>query len=155
MKEIVLGNGGIALVDDEDFDRVKGLTWYRSHYGYVVADIYVDGEKKSFSMHRMILGVSSDRLVNFKDKNLLNNTKENLRPYNHRQKNMNRCKNKNSSSRFKGVCWFSRKGKWFAQIKMYGKNKNLGFFTEEVEAARAYNHAARNLFGEFARLNPI
>jgi len=57
------------------------------------------------------------------------------------------------TSRFKGVSWFERDKKWQVHIKYNGKGKNLGRFSSEIEAATAYNTAATELFGEFARLN--
>ena len=53
----------------------------------------------------------------------------------------------------KGSATARSRGKWYATILVKGKAKLLGFFAEEVEAARAYDRAAVEHFGEFARLN--
>jgi hypothetical protein len=58
------------------------------------------------------------------------------------------------TSKFKGVCWDTR-GKWRARITQSKKNKHLGYFTDEIEAAKAYNKAALKHFGEFAYLNEV
>jgi hypothetical protein len=57
------------------------------------------------------------------------------------------------TSRFKGVCWVERSGKWFASIKKDRIQRRLGYFRDEIAAAQAYDEAARELFGEHARLN--
>lgn len=53
----------------------------------------------------------------------------------------------------KGVSWNKRREKWQADIGMSGKRKRLGRFNTAEEAARAYDEAAKELHGEFARLN--
>ncbi|HYE17226.1 MAG TPA: AP2 domain-containing protein [Tepidisphaeraceae bacterium] len=58
-----------------------------------------------------------------------------------------------TTSRFKGVCWEKWTGRWVAQIRHDGVNRRIGRFHDEVAAAEAYDGAARELFGEHARLN--
>ena len=55
--------------------------------------------------------------------------------------------------RLKGVCWDRSRGKFLAQIKANGGCRFLGYHDDPVEAARAYDRAAREHFGEFARTN--
>jgi hypothetical protein len=57
------------------------------------------------------------------------------------------------TSRFKGVCWETRRGRWLATISKDRVQRRLGSFRDEVAAAQAYDEAARELFGEHARLN--
>lgn len=71
------------------------------------------------------------------------------------QNAMNRRSRSNSSSKYKGVSWNTKIGKWTAQIGLNRKVKYLGAFTDEEDAALAYNKAARELFGEYANLNKI
>lgn len=62
------------------------------------------------------------------------------------------------TSQYKGVSYYKHRTsykKWVAEIRCNRKRVRLGAFESEIEAARAYNEAAKNLFGEFARLNPI
>jgi hypothetical protein len=80
---------------------------------------------------------------------------ENIRWVTPQQNVMNRRSFKNSSSIYKGVSWAKKSGKWSANIQKDGKYQHLGLFTNEIEAALAYNEAAEELFGEFANLNQI
>lgn len=89
-----------------------------------------------------------------KDRNFLNNQKNNLRLANKSQNGANRLKSKGIySSRFKGVSWHKDKRIWVAYITKNNKRVHLGQFINEWEAASAYNKAALKLFGEFACLN--
>ena len=77
----------------------------------------------------------------------------NLRPATTSQNQMNRRSLKGSSSRYLGVSWHKLRGKWHANIHVDGKKKHLGSFSDEDDAARAYDTAARKHFGEYANLN--
>jgi len=57
--------------------------------------------------------------------------------------------------KFKGVCWDKSKQKWAASIEYKRKRYYLGRFDLEVEAARAYNKKALELFGESCYLNNV
>ena len=57
------------------------------------------------------------------------------------------------SSQFKGVGWNAKNGKWKSTIHAKGKAHHLGFFSDETDAAKAYDDAAREHFGEHAWLN--
>lgn len=80
---------------------------------------------------------------------------DNVRWVTNQQNSMNRGSDKNSSSKYKGVCWNKGTSKWQANIQKDGKLCHLGLFTDERDAAVAYNKAANDLFGEFANLNKI
>lgn len=58
-------------------------------------------------------------------------------------------------SKYKGVCWHKQHNKWRAYIMVDYKQKHLGLFISETEAALAYNKAAAELFGDFANLNVV
>ncbi|MGA4020418.1 hypothetical protein ACI2T7_03285 [Ralstonia nicotianae] len=156
MKTIpVSGGKAFATVDDEDYERLSRLSWFLSNKGYAIASTHVDGKIVNFYMHRLVAGTPIGAKTDHRDGNRLNNCRLNLRTCTVLQNNMNKAKRQHCSSVQKGVYWCKQKGKWHARIKIGGKAKHLGFFSDEVAAGAAYNAAAKNLFGEFARLNTI
>jgi len=107
-------------------------------------------------MHRIIMDAEKGEEIDHRDGNGLNNQRCNLRLCTHRQNLMNRRKtHKRCSSKFRGVSWEKRSGKWCAQIMIHYRHIHLGYFDDEVLAALAYNEAATKHFGEFAHLNEI
>jgi len=82
-----------------------------------------------------------------------NNRIENLRDVTRTQNQWNQSNQFGRSSQYKGVTWHKATDKWRAQIKINGKFKHLGLFAIEIEAARAYDRAAIEHFGEYANLN--
>lgn len=82
-------------------------------------------------------------------------SKENCRWVTPQQNQMNTSSRVNSTSKYKGVCWFKTREKWVARIMINGKTKHLGYFLDELDAALAYNEAAKELFGEYAHINDI
>ncbi len=99
-------------------------------------------------MHRQITGASQEEQVDHRDRNGLNNTRENLRIASSQQNAFNRGKR---NGEFKGVSKCRRK--WRARITIDGKEEYLGVFSTPEEAARVYDRRARELFGEFAVVN--
>jgi len=74
------------------------------------------------------------------------------------QNNANAKKHKSGfkkTSKYKGVSWDGRRGKWVAWIRKNGKGFNLGATDSETDAAIIYNKAAIEFFGEFAKLNEL
>jgi hypothetical protein len=158
MKQIPLTQGKFALVDDEDFEFLNQFKWH----AYKSRNTYYAGRKLRLGvnkrqiiiMHRQILGLEDPSIKgDHIDHNGLNNQRCNLRM----ATNAENCKNqkpKNGySSKYKGVCWHKRDNKWNATIFAEGKKKHLGYFIDEIEAAKAYDSAAKIYFKEFACLN--
>lgn len=107
-------------------------------------------------MHRLILGAPAGIGVDHRNGDGRDNRRLNLRLATRTQNAQNRSKNRDkTSSRYKSVYARRRKGPWYAQIRIRGRNKHLGVFETEEEAALAYNRAAVEYFGEYARLNQI
>lgn len=155
MKEIQLTQGQIALVDDEDFENLNQFRWCAVKIGrtfYAVRNVRIDGKKRGVRMHCQILG---GKLIDHKDHNGLNNQKSNLRFCTASQNCMNKRKRKNCVSIYKGVCFHKQHKRWLAHIKKDGKDNHLGYFVTEIDAAKAYNIKAVELFGEFANLNKL
>ncbi len=152
MKEIQLSKGYVALVDDEDFERVAQYKWSASLTKTNVYGIRKirkeDGNTTSQMLHRFIMGVSDlSKDVDHEDHNGLNCQRYNLRTGSRTQNNGNQLKTR-GSSKYKGVSWDKERKLWRSWLRGC-----LGRFHSEVEAAFAYDRAAREYFGEFALCN--
>lgn len=163
MKEIVLTKGKVALVDDSDFEWLNQWKWYaykagNSFYAKRV-EYYFDGnirKRKMIKMHRLILGLKDPKIfVDHRDHDGLNNQRANIRPCNNSENQRNRQSAKGSSSNYLGVYWYKKYSNWNVKIHINGKQKTLGYFKTEIEAAMAYNEAAKIHHKEFANLNII
>lgn len=160
-KEIRLVNSDmIVLVDDEDYDSLIDYRWRLHENGtYAVRNSIADGHQKKIYMHRDIMGISFDknRYIDHIDGNKLNNQKSNLRFCTRSENNKNvkieTNRTMNSSSKYKGVGWYKKYQKWNAKIRSNNIWYNLGYFNDEVEAAKTYDKAALLLHKEFACLN--
>lgn len=160
MKEIVLANGGVALVDDEDFDKLSKFKWsaiYGRHTCYAKRESQrINGVRgTTIRMHQEIMNTHNGEFIDHKDGNGLNNQKANLRFCTNQQNRMNSNSVKGSTSRFKGVTWRKDYKKWRGQIVKDGKHFHLGYHDSEIDAALAYNNKAIELFGDYARPNVI
>lgn len=162
MKEIKLSKNGkhnglfVALVDDEDYDYINQWNWYVYPQGrtfYAKRRIKIGNKFKELFMHRVILNVTNDRLVDHKDHNGLNNQRKNIRECNYTENAINTIKS-NSRSSYWGVR-HKKNGKILSRIKTNRKVINLGTYDTEKEAALAYNRAAKIYHGEFAKQNTI
>ena len=158
-KKIPLLHGQVTLVDEDDYVLLKGYKWRAGNnrgYGwYVQRTSPTDGNGKEHTllMHREILNAKPDEEIDHIDGDGLNNQKSNLRLCTRSQNMANSRKGEGYSSRFKGVWWNRRLGEWQVAIRVSGRRIHLGLFENEKEAARAYNAAAIEAFGEFARIN--
>lgn len=167
MKEIQLTQGQVALVDDEDFERVSQVKWcacWQPSYaggGKFVARGWVGlaghARKMGIYLHQFILGKQGSQIIDHIDGNPLNNAKSNLRFATRSQNAANTsCVTlSRNQSGFRGVSWAKKCNMWRADLSVNAKKMWLGYFTDKLEAAKAYNEAARKYHGEFATLNPI
>lgn len=153
------GVGLIVAVDAEDLELLAPYRWYAlpgKHTTYAYTIVGKRPEKRTaIYMHRLVMGASCGTQVDHIDGNGLNDCKSNLRTVNQTQNNMNQSACRVGSSRFKGVRWHKRGHKWAAQIKLPDKAVHLGLFTDELDAARAYNAAAIEHFGAYCKLNEV
>jgi hypothetical protein len=154
--EVPLTQGKVAHIDPEDWPLIEPYRWYaaRTQSGNWYAHATpLDGDRRKakVKMHNLILG---RKWVDHWDENGLNNRRANLRPCTNAQNQQN-VSGRGGASQFKGVSWFSRYGKWKVAFNCDGKTHFVGYFDDEVTAAKMYNAAAARLAGEFARLNRI
>lgn len=160
MKEIPLTKGYVALVDDEDFERLSQWNWWahlerNGERVYAVRQIRLpSGSRPKIKMHKEIMGVRPGFEVDHRDRNQLNNQRHNLRWATDSQNSANRVSRRLSGVGFKGV-YPSGKATFRARILAKRKIRNLGTFPAAEDAARAYNVAALKWFGEFAVLNEV
>ncbi|MFC1794763.1 AP2 domain-containing protein [Planctomycetota bacterium] len=159
-RRIPLTQGKYAIVDPEDFERLNKHKWYVSkspNTFYAVRNIRIGPRKRNIRirMHREVIHPPDHLVVDHINHDGLDNRKANLRSATRAQNNFNRSIiiRKDSSSKYKGVCWHKSEKRWRAQINVNGERKILGRFKDEIHAAKAYDEAAKKYHGEFASLN--
>lgn len=151
MREIKVSYRDLIMkVDNQDFDLLSKYYW--SHNGNCVL-CYVkqpDKTRKRITPAQVIF--NTDKIYDHKDRDELNNTRDNLREANKFQNAQNKSP-VGGTSIYKGVSWYFNKKLWRARITKEGKRIHLGYFTTEIAAAKAYDSHAKILHGEFAYLN--
>ena len=157
-----IARGRVALVDDEDYELVSQRTWHvveqirrpgrRPAGPYARTGIYHPADRRTttLAMHVLITGIRTG--IDHVNGDGLDNQRHNLRPAGQSLNTANmRPYAVSTSSRFKGVRRH-KEGKWEARIRV-GRPIYLGLFSDEEDAARAYDAAAIAAWGEFARPN--
>lgn len=150
-KLISLTQGKFAIVDAENYEWLMQWKWcaikIRNTY-------YAKRRRKgntNMLMHCLILGLGKGQYTDHRNHNGLDNRICNIRPCTRSQNQQNRLPQKNSFSKYKGVC---KKGmRWLSRISLNNKNIHIGIFDNEVEAAMAYDAKAKELYGDFAYPN--
>ena len=158
VKHIKLTKGKFAIVDDEHFEWLNQFKWHAAKMKqnfYAARRIKINGEWKIISMHRFILGLrpGDKNECDHKNHNTLDNHYDNLRICTHKQNSRNKRLYVGGSSIFKGVSWAKARAKWQVHIQIDGHSIFLGRFDDEVEAAKTYDIAAKEHFGEYAFIN--
>jgi hypothetical protein len=73
----------------------------------------------------------------------------NIRECTQQQNLCNRRRGVNNCSGYKGVSWHKDMCRWQATLKVYGRQKHLGYFDDPKEAYEIYCEAAKQAHGEF------
>jgi len=158
IRVITLSRFKFAIVDKDDFERLKPYRWFslwnRCGY-YAVRNVRrCERRRLQIMMHREIVGAPKGVLVDHINGNTLDNRKANLRLATASQNMYNTRRNKKGcASGFRGVSWHKHAKKWEARLASEGKRIYAGSYDSELEAAKAYDTAARKYHKEFARLN--
>ena len=155
MKEIPLAHKkGVALVDDADFELVTMFKWHMKSKGRAATNLpKISGKQPTLLMHRLIMDAKAGQQIDHINGDPLDNRRENLRFCTASQNKANTKRHSDCTSGYKGVTWQKSVDKWQAQIQVNGKKKYLGCFGTADDAAKAYDQAAIEHFGEFARPN--
>jgi hypothetical protein len=144
-REIPLGRGKVAIVDDEDYEYLIQWKWHTKNMKYASRSIHTSAGIVTALMHRVILQAPKGVDVDHINGNGFDNRRS--------QNLCNQRPQSNCTSQYRGVWWDNRSNRWVATITVNRKTKWVGAFSDELEAARAWDEAARDLHGEFARLN--
>lgn len=152
--ELPLTQEKVTIVDEEDFIRFGSNKYHYSNVGYAARGVTVSrGKRVIVYLHREIMNAKPGEQIDHINQNKLDNRRCNLRICTHQQNQRNRPSYGGSSSKYKGVSWSKQHRKWIAKIKADEGSLTLGLFANEIEAAKAYDRAAREYFGEFAYCN--
>jgi hypothetical protein len=158
-RKIPLTQGKFAMVDPEDYERLAKYRWHLSKsptgsYAARWQRIRPGGPRKKIWMHREVIDIPEHMLCDHVNGNGLDNRAANLRPATVSQNLCNRPKTKaKTRSKYKGLEWEKIQRKWKVRIQCNGRKIYIGSFSNEIDAARAYDEKAKALFGQFASLN--
>lgn len=157
MRVLILSQGQHTVVDDHVYEWASKFKWsavrFKNKFYAFRNGLLSDGTRRSIYLHREILKAAPGVEVDHIDGDELNNLNNNLRFCTKTENNRNRPRTTANTSGYKGVSPHSTPGKWRAYISASGPKKHLGLFNTAIEAAHAYDRAAVELHGEFARLN--
>ncbi len=158
-RRIPLTQGQYAIVDPKDYEQLNKHKWYvqrtkQMFYAVRRAKGHERAKGQIVWMHRSILPPPEGMCIDHINNNSLDNRKANLRLATPAQNARNRRKMAvKTSSKYKGVSYHAGQRKWCAAIRVNGQYKYFGLFQNEIDAAKAYDSAAKKYHKEFAVLN--
>lgn len=152
MKTLLLaGNENyVSIIDDEDSWVFQYNWWAWEFKGCVYAGTTI--QKRKVKLQNLLLPSKPGFLVDHKNRNTLDNRRENLRYATKSQNNANSFRPRTLSG-FRGVYPQPQSKNWYAAITYAGKRLYIGTYSSKEEAARAYDEIAVEKFGEFATQN--
>ena len=142
-------NGGYAKVDAVDYKEIMTHSWHKNSQGYVKGTI----NGKNVLMHRYIINAPNNKQVDHINGDKSDNRRTNLRLVTNAENSQNKRKRKNASSIYRGVYSLKNTNKFRAEIGRDNKNISLGTFTNETDAAEAYDLYVVHNDMEFTELN--
>ena len=156
MKEIQLNKGMVALVDDDDFERINKYKWqaYKKRHVWYAKNVKRKDKKRIVvKMHHFILNQVSETIIDHKNRIGIDNRKDNLRICTSQQNTQNSRIRKTNTSGYKGVSLSKKNQKYRCNITINYKAFCFGEYTSAIAAATVYDFFAYKLHGEFAGLN--
>lgn len=152
---IPLTRGAFAYVDEDVYVWASRYRWHCTAKGYAARRRSVQEGGGVELLHRAILGLRGKQQGDHRNRDKLDNRRDNLRVATNGQNQVNQPPDKTNTTGYKGVIKARNRPGYIAQIKVEGKNVFLGYFRNKKDAARAYNRAAEVAFGEYAYLNEV
>lgn len=158
-RRIGLSQGKYAIVDTDDYERLRRHKWHvckRDRTYYAIRGQWSPELKKrlTIAMHREVIDVPDDLYVDHINHHGWDNRKANLRPATAADNARNaRYPKINTTSKYRGVWYNKKKKRWRAVIGINNTRKIIGYFRDEIDAAKAYDKAAKKYYKEFAILN--
>lgn len=147
-----------SIVDSVNYEHLNRFKWYADkagNYFYATRNCYKNKDKvQKIKLHRVVSGVDDPKaFVDHIDHNTLNNTLSNLRKCSQKENFRNMAPRKGRHCKYKGISFDKKKNLYRAVVTHNYKHYRLGRFKCEIEAAKAYDKKAKELFGEFANPN--
>ena len=151
----------IVLIDEDDFEKVSKHKWRvlndtKRNVLYIRTSYWEGEQRKDLFIHRLIMNTPKGLMTDHINGNPLDNRKSNLRICTNSENQHNSIKHRgNKTSIYKGVSYYKRDKNWECRIIVNKEPVRLGKYKTEDQAALAYNVAALQHFGEFARFNNV
>ena len=153
---IPLTKGYFTLIDADDYEWVSYYNWYtmtKSKNG-IYAGRKINKGQHTIYLAREIMDCPNDLVVDHINGDALDNRKQNLRICTHRQNMINRRKiNISQNIPYRGVTKCRVSGRYITVIAPNRKRIQIGRYDSIEDAARAYDNAAKEVYGQFAKLN--
>ena len=152
----ILIDDKIVQIDEDDLFILCERTWrYCKHTDTIRANGSINRKDVAYYLHREIMKVGRDRYIEVDhiDHDHMDNRKHRLRVCTKEENCRNRRSRKGSSSKYLGVSYSKHNKKWRAVVRDKYRNIHVGYFTEEVTAAKERDLVAKAEYGEFAHLN--
>ncbi len=151
-------DGDEILFDDCDYHVLRSHTLFLTTQRNVVHTTCKSSKGKSTScpIAKIMLKANTRDCIYYRDGNPLNLRRSNIQVVARRTANYGQKRPKSNTSGYKGVSWNKHAKKYSASIRVNRKSKFLGYYARKMDAAMAYNSAAKKYFGaDFAKLNNV